>query len=564
MEYQQSHSQQKSQLQEQTAASVAMEKMVESIAKSSEASGGGNFIAEITSALDEYASGKNSIAALDSQIASIPIPEIKERKGLAKFFYKLFGKDKKDQAAIQAAEDQRAELESQKSPFQEAMGDALGKFSTLMSSATQTNKKDMLNNGVLVRRVMAELPEANVKATMDSLVSEVEESHLPLLREMVEARFGVPVVDSSEESGANLPPRVKSYVYHTILQKNADGTETTSKAQPKDWSLTALKRVYEIYQLIPAAHLKEIKCLVHYNDNSYGGAAWGGTGVYYVNYKKGDEDREEYYDKRWNGGVNGHIDSVDDTRNGLKMLNMTIAHELGHIIDSAHNNWGYSRSESFRKWSGWVEIKKDPEQVVKFMEESLNDKPFKGELSEHEMALVYDISKSIVKDAPSWSTITSRVKTKIKEDALIPEEEKEALQDKLLNASIASNLIYHLYIGLGDNLSCYHHDVAMKGMKRPFHQGYTQDPWYTFDLSKWSNKISCYQYRCPEEEFAETYASYHVAPTATNSEGQAYKKGEKTPEGLRTWLEKEGLHKMEPENVSGSSPKSQEDQKMAS
>ena len=104
MDYQQSQSQQKSKLQDQTAASVSMEKMVESIAKSSEAGGGmgGNFIAEISSALNEYSSGKSSIVSLDAQIASISMPEIKERKGLAKFFYKLFGKDKKDEAAIQA------------------------------------------------------------------------------------------------------------------------------------------------------------------------------------------------------------------------------------------------------------------------------------------------------------------------------------------------------------------------------------------------------------------------------------------------------------------------------
>lgn len=87
----------------------------------------------------------------------------------------------------------------------------------------------------------------------------------------------------------------------------------------------------------------------------------------------------------------------------------------------------------------------------------------------------------------------------------------------------------------------------MRGMKRPFHQGYKHRSWYTFDHSRWSDKISQYQYRDPIEEFAETYASFHAAPSLGK------KKGEMTPQPLLNWFLKEGLDKAAPNKVSGSS-----------
>ena len=55
-------------------------------------------------------------------------------------------------------------------------------------------------------------------------------------------------------------------------------------------------------------------------------------------------------------------------------------------------------------------------------------------------------------------------------------------------------------------------------------------------------KISCYQFRCPKEEFAETYASYHAAPA------MGKKKGEMTPKGLLDWFIAEGYGDVVPES----------------
>lgn len=590
MDYQQTKGKEKPQFSEQVQASVPLSKLAVKGSESPVKSGAqtGNFILDLTAAVDDYVAGKNSVAAIDKTIAEMPeinVPEVKERKGLNKFFYNLFHSKqaKAEAAAVEQAQQQiaeqdkqRAELEEQKGAFNEAIGNALSQFTTLMAAATLENKKDMIVNETIVRKIMDNMPEANVKSTMDSIFPAIDEGHMDLLMDMIEARFGVPVMDGSDARLSKLPEKIKEwYVVSKKILVYPDGHKEEKEERPIPWTFTALKRIYEIYQMLPQEHLNKVVCLSHYDDTNFGGAAYGAAGVYYVNYAKGNENKIENYQSWYNGQAVGHIDSKDDMRNGTKMYNMTIAHELGHIVDGTHDNYGYSRAESFRKWSEWVEVKNgDTDGIVKFMSESINNGPFNNELTDNELALVKEIGKKIIAEDPDyWPDAQKLIKTQVKGAESIPEGSKEALQEKLCDKSIDSNLLYHLWSCLGSNLACYNYKEVMRGMKRPFWQGYTGQSWFSFNKEKWSNKISCYQYRCPKEEFAETYASYHTAPTAepheiTNEDGKKemvpYKKGEKTPEGLRTWFEKEGLHRMEPDNVEGSADVIKEDNKKAS
>ncbi|MCL2326866.1 MAG: hypothetical protein FWC40_10290 [Proteobacteria bacterium] len=63
--------------------------------------------------------------------------------------------------------------------------------------------------------------------------------------------------------------------------------------------------------------------------------------------------------------------------------------------------------------------------------------------------------------------------------------------------------------------SCWKMSPWMKGrrtdMKYPIHQGYENEAWYSFDDALYDKKISKYQLRNPEEDFAEGYAAYHVS-----------------------------------------------------
>lgn len=564
MDYQQDKSKQRSQVSANSTASISLEDLSKVVSKPSGKSAGageGGIVLQIIDALDEYSSNKKTLDKM---------PEIKapgEKNFLSRFFYKIFTSKSKKAADQEKYEKELQEQEEQRAELNSAMSDSLTKYNSLMGKATPNDLKKIIETKGLVNRIMSELPSANVKSSMDLLYKHVDDKNKDLLMDIIEARYGVPVLDGTDKRLSKVSDRIRNwYLVTKVIKVYPDGHEQTVEKRPTSWTLEALKRVYEIYALLPSRHLDLVECLVHYEDDNYGGAAWGTEGVYYVNYNKDDIDKVENYKKEWETkgyGTMGHNDRASDLRNGLKYVNMTIAHELGHVVDGKHNNYGYSNSDSFRKWSEWVEVKySDPKAVVKFMKESMKDKPFGDKLTSHEKDLVDDIAQTIVTEEPvSWTHTENLIKTKLKADSKLNDTSRESLQDILSDQTISSNLLYRLYVGLGNNMACYEHETAMTGMKRPFWQGYSQDSWFSFNNARWSNKISCYQYRCPKEEFAETYASYHVAPTATNSKGKAYKKGERTPEGLRTWFEKEGLHLMDPDNVSGTSEMSGKEKK---
>ena len=565
MDYQQVKEQQKVKFAEETKPSVSLDDSVVGDSEASEISGNGtgNFMADLNAAVDAYVSGKNAAAEIDSTIAAIDKKNA-QRGWFNKTFHNIFygAKDQQEREALEAQRDEHSA----------SAGNALMQFSDLMNASTKANIDEMIADENIVRRIMTSLPEENVKSTLDNIYTELDDDHLDLMMDMIYIRFGVPVVDGSDERFSRVPYYVKRYF-------------DNAKARP--WTAEALKHVYQVYLLLPKDHLKVVTCLAHIHDRGPSGAALGETGIYYVNYLKGAEDQLEFYDPSWSGTV-GHCDSANDMRCDTQYLNTTLAHELGHVLDAKNNKYGYSRSESFRKCSEWVEIDNDPDMVVQFMADSLKFEPFNNDFAFYEEAnkltdeekkkindlgrkLTFDIGKKVVQLSPqTWADTQSLIDTEVKAVPGLTEYEQKRYLLRLKNELYETNLVYHLWLGLADNSSWYNHKEEMKGMKRPFHQGYKGASWYSFNNDKWANKISCYQYRDPREEFAETYASYHTAPLAeprevVNPDGTKvmvpYKKGEKTPEPLRKWFENEGLHRMEPDSISGSADVTKEDDK---
>jgi len=79
-------------------------------------------------------------------------------------------------------------------------------------------------------------------------------------------------------------------------------------------------------------------------------------------------------------------------------------------------------------------------------------------------------------------------------------------------------------------------DPWMKGkrtdMETQIHQGYDKGTWHSFGDVIYDNKISKYQLRDPDEEFAELYATWHVAKP----------KGEGLKDAHKKWFVKHKLH----------------------
>ncbi len=382
----------------------------------------------------------------------------------------------------------------------------------------------------LMKRIMKELPEGERNVALDCLYKKVEDPQM--LMKMIKTRFGVTVVDSSKES-----------------RKSLDSiTKTLAKScKPIDWTAAGLVEVYKIYTQLPQSDLNLIKCLMHVDDSKFGGGAMSNaigqsTGIYFVNYEKGKETAREIYKPREDGRyhVEDHIDSANDRRHNTIMMDMTVAHELGHIVDG-NSGWRISGSGStMRNVSQWQETPDKPDQVVEGMIDSLAGAPFGGKLSATELAIAKEAGKDYLSNDQKtfegkWDKAAKYLKGSIKKIVVNGKYnvDSEQLGTKLTHLC-GSNFLFHLWRGQAVNDSHYRHEEAMTGMKRPFHQGYEGQPWYTFNLSAWDDKISCYQFRCPREEFAETYASYHAAPAFGK------KKGEMTPKPLLEWFLREG------------------------
>ncbi len=402
----------------------------------------------------------------------------------------------------------------------------------VLESLTETFRNtdklsDIAADHKLMKRIIKEMPEAQRNIALDKLYRHVDDPKM-LIR-MIKARFGVTVVDSRSKSKKPLDDKTK---------------DTLAGRKTLDWTAAGLVEVYKVYTHLPQSHLDLIKCLYHEKDSTFAGSAIGtrnGTkGVYHVDYKHGQETKREVIN--FSPDMNkflGHCDNAADKRVGTIKMDMTTAHELGHIVDGAAG-WKISGPGStMRQVSHWEETKNDPMCVLAGMKASISGGPFAAQqLTPEEKSVVDAVALIYLRESGEsfdnkWADASAFLAKTI-DDVVATEHpgiDAEALKQKVIHLKASDDdLFYHLWRGQGGNRSCYNYQDAMRGMKRPFWQGYAGRGWFTFDKSAWNNKISCYQFRCPKEEFAETYASYHAAPVFGK------KKGEMTPQPLLNWF----------------------------
>ncbi|MBO4349729.1 MAG: hypothetical protein J6A01_02130 [Proteobacteria bacterium] len=422
--------------------------------------------------------------------------------------------------------------ETQNKTTQEAVEEALSKSDgaavvDALSGATAADLKKLATKDIITK--IMTLDKANKDAALDLLYSYVTDVNL--LISMVDSRFGVPI-----GSAAVSDPNDISTVNMVKQWFQSDGTPEQA------WTLNGVMHVYSTYLRLPQQDLDVIKAVftLKTNQSSVSGAAYMDLGIYYVNYNNNNPNAKE------NGG---HTEKKSDTRNGLVMLDMTIAHEFGHCVDRSRGD--LSETPDFMAISGWEKHpKSSPENLFDAIVASFNN-PYPSNFSDKE--------KTVARKAGA-EMITQRAVNNAKRDAILEKvvedeyEEPEnassrSLLDRIFNpksggrtsASLVkalkkSNAINHVVRGFADNSPWYSGEL-FSGMNRQIHEAYSwQDCWFSFKNEAWKRgKISRYQFRAPMEEFAELYGSYHVAEP----------KGSHTPEPLKSWFESKGLDKME-------------------
>ena len=417
-------------------------------------------------------------------------------------------------SAEMASQPEAAE-DTKKKTTQEAVEDALSKSDgaalvDALSGATKAELKKLATKDTITK-IMA-LDKASMDAALDMLYSYVTDVNL--LISMVDARFGVPV-----GSAAVSDPNDISTVNMVKQWFASDGTPEQA------WTLNGVQHVYATYMRLPQRDLDIIKSIMTLktNQSSVSGAAYSQLGVYYVNYNNNNPNAKE------NGG---HTESFawlkygkTDSRKGLVMLDMTIAHELGHCVDASKGM--ISATPEFMAMSGWQKhSKSSPEILFEAIADSFND-PYPSDFSAAEK----DVAKKT-----GAEMITQRATNNAKRDTIIEKvvenEYKEpenassrGFLDRIFNPNSGgrnsaalikalkkANAINHIVRGFADNSPWYSGEL-FSGMNRQIHEAYSwEDCWYSYKNEAWKRgKISRYQFRNPMEEFAELYGSYHVA-----------------------------------------------------
>lgn len=409
----------------------------------------------------------------------------------------------------------------------------------------------IVNDKNLFALVLQDIDRFNdANALYDALYMHINDTKK--LVKIIRKRFGLILIDRDDDWKSVMAEVLagKSEEYQNKIKDNI-------KRPTANWTVEALKSMYLSFMHSPQGHLDIIDCLLASNGGSYN--QWE-LGVNVIGFTEGEE--HETFNRSW-GGDHG-------VKEGIEALPFNTTHELGHVVDYRLGVLS-GEGKAMRKISNWKEIPNIPVQIIQFMEESVDGELYDGKLSEAELKVAHYAAIRYLAETNSsnpdsdWEKVKVRIR-KLVEHMLgkgfkgLSTEEGKAIVDRICEVvsdkTINTNVFYHCWRGRASNKANEHFDDMMRGMNRPFHQGYEKRAWYSFDKSRWSNKISAYQYRDPTEEFAETYASYHAAPACGK------KKGEMTPSHLLQWFLKEGLDKADPKSVKdGGVSKKDEDKK---
>lgn len=383
----------------------------------------------------------------------------------------------------------------------------------------------------------------DVKACMDLLYEYVNDE--TALQTFVEKRYGVKLSSKT----------VRGTLFKWLCLR---------EDEEQSWTVNGARHVYYCLGLLPKGHVDKI-CSITTMDTKEGGGgvALGETGSCNINYTDSNTNAI---------AGRGYCESEEDYKYSLNSLDCTIVHEIGHIVDTGKK---YSSRKDFRAISDWKYEGKSSKKIVEAIE-SYAAAPYPDTLTQEEKEIAHEGAKLLVENRVVGTTEGDPIPQKIypyvrkayqnlgkrggKEAKILDKaidwvkgnrdnndyrnaaELTKALIDSTVYKHIARSFTYSYNVSEDEKRQYMPwYKGARNDMHRQIHEGYEGRGWYSFANAAWHQKISMYQFRDPGEEFAELYASYHVAKP----------KGSKTSEAHKVWFESMGLHNGTPQNKGG-------------
>ncbi|MCL2326409.1 MAG: hypothetical protein FWC40_07960 [Proteobacteria bacterium] len=373
-------------------------------------------------------------------------------------------------------------------------------YKMIQGASDEADLRAIATNSAMMHELMKLLKGNMLHRCLDRLYVHVDD--VDVLKACIKARFDVNLGATSKKG-------------KEFKAKALGGTEEA-------WTLVGAQGVYRSLLLLPKVHVDKVNDILTQNTvDGSSGVARPSLGCINVNYSA-DPNRLV--------SSTNYCDTGDAQCN-LRLLDTLVIHEIGHIIDKGQK---YSGRSDFRKISGWKDEGKEPAKVAKAIEGYACTHGYTQPLTQDERAIrlkgaEFMIEKKVIKESDIGDQV-SRAFHDLKKNPTGEVGVYRNLAD-LTTEFKSSKLYTHILHSWAEKFPW--NNGKQSCMSRQIHESYPGKSWYSFAHTAFDNKISKYQLRDPGEEFAELYATYHVATP----------KGDGLKAEHKAWFEKMGLHK---------------------